>query len=74
MTADNRQKEYYLTDCVGLLSRQGKAVEAVVCDDWLEVAGVNSPIDLARMEKVLRERPSGNRETEGPAVIDPESV
>ena len=74
LTADNRQKEYYLTDCVGLLSRRGKAVEAVVCDDWLEVMGVNSPIDLARMEKALRDRRSEKRETQGPAVIDPESV
>ncbi len=74
VTADNRQKEYYLTDCVGLLSRQGKAVEAVVCDDYLEVMGVNSPIDLSRMERVLRERRSKSRETLGPAVIDPESV
>lgn len=74
VTPDNRQKEYYLTDCVDLLSRRGKAVEAVVCDDWLEVMGVNSRIDLARMENVLRERRSGHRETRGPAVIDPESV
>jgi bifunctional UDP-N-acetylglucosamine pyrophosphorylase/glucosamine-1-phosphate N-acetyltransferase len=73
LTADNRQKEYYLTDCVGLLSRRGKAVEAVACDDRLEVMGVNSPIDLARMEKVLRGRRSGHRESHGPAVIDPES-
>ena len=74
LTADNRQKEYYLTDCVGLLSRQGKPVEAVACNDWLEVMGVNSRIDLARMEKVLRERRSGNPEARGPAVIDPQSV
>ncbi len=74
LTADNRQKEYYLTDCVGLLSRQGKAVEAVVCDDWLEVMGVNSPIDLARMEKVLRERRSEHRKSHAPAVIEPGSV
>ena len=74
LVPDNRQNEYYLTDCVGLLSRQEKAVEAVVCDDWLEVMGVNSPIDLAHMERVLRERRSEGRETLGPAVIDPESV
>ena len=58
----------------GPLEPPGKAVEAVVCDDWLEVMGVNSPTDLARMEKVLRERRSGIRETRGPAAIDPESV
>ncbi|MCY3756206.1 MAG: NTP transferase domain-containing protein [Acidobacteria bacterium] len=74
LTADNRQKEYYLTDCVDLLSRRGKPVEAVVCDDWLEVMGVNSRSDLARMEKVLRERRSGHGEPRGPALVDPESV
>lgn len=71
LTPDNRQNEYYLTDCVGLLSRQGKRVEAVVCEDWLEVMGINSPIDLARMEKLLRERRSAKRLNPGPAAIDP---
>ena len=71
LAPDNRQNEYYLTDCVGLLSRRGKPVEAVVCNDWLEVAGINSPIDLARMEKILRERRPGRREPRGTAVFDP---
>lgn len=74
LTPDNRQNEFYLTDCVGLLSRRGKPVEAVVSDDWLEAMGVNSRIDLTRMEKVLRERRSGYRESQGRAVIDPQSV
>ena len=71
LTPDNRQNEYYLTDCVGLLSRRGKPVEAVVCEDRLEVMGVNSRIDLARMEKLLRERRSTNQLSPGPASIDP---
>ena len=74
LTPDNRQQEFYLTDCVGLLSRQGKPVEALVCDDWLEVMGINSRIDLARMEKILRERSSGRRVTQAPTVNDPQSV
>lgn len=73
LAPDNRQNEYYLTDCVGLLSRRGKPVEAVACNDWLEVAGINSPIDLARMEKVLRERRPGHRETRGAAVFHPKA-
>ncbi len=71
LTPDNRQNEYYLTDCVGLLNRRGKPVEAVVCEDWLEVMGVNSRIDLARMERLLRERRSTNQLNPGPAAIDP---
>ena len=71
LTPDNRQNEYYLTDCVGLLSRRGKPVEAVVCEDWLEVMGVNSRIDLARMEKLLREGRSTIQLNPGPAAIDP---
>ena len=71
LTAENSQNEYYLTDCVNLLSRQGKRVEAVVCDDWLEVMGVNSQIDLARMEKALQTRCSEQQLTPGLATIDP---
>ena len=47
----NAQKEYYLTDLVALAVADGVPVVAVKTDDALEVAGVNSPEELAQLEK-----------------------
>lgn len=74
LSPKNRQIEYYLTDCVGLLSRQGKRVEVITCHDSFEVMGINSRVELARMEKVLRERKVEELMTDGVTFIDPHSA
>ena len=53
---NNQQKEYYLTDCVGLAVADGKTVEAVICEDPTEVMGVNNRVHLAEMENVFQAR------------------
>ncbi len=53
---NNQQKEYYLTDCVGLAVADGKSVEAVICEDPSEVMGVNNRVHLAEMENVYQAR------------------
>jgi len=47
----NAQKEYYLTDVIGLAVRDRVPVEAVKAQDAWEVAGVNSRHDLALLER-----------------------
>jgi bifunctional UDP-N-acetylglucosamine pyrophosphorylase/glucosamine-1-phosphate N-acetyltransferase len=47
----NAQKEYYLTDLVGLAVLEGVAVTAVKAEDPWEVAGVNSKRELAELER-----------------------
>jgi bifunctional UDP-N-acetylglucosamine pyrophosphorylase/glucosamine-1-phosphate N-acetyltransferase len=51
---DNEQREYYLTDIVGLAVRGGRTVIALETDQPAEVAGINSRDELARMEAALR--------------------
>lgn len=48
---DNSQGEYYLTDCVKILHRQGKRVSVVCADNSDEVMGVNSVDQLKDLEK-----------------------
>ncbi len=48
---DNAQKEYYLTDVVGIAAAEGARIEAVKAEDPLEVAGVNSRHELALLER-----------------------
>jgi bifunctional UDP-N-acetylglucosamine pyrophosphorylase/glucosamine-1-phosphate N-acetyltransferase len=48
---DNAQREYYLTDVIGIAAAQGAKVEAVKAEDRWEVAGVNSRAELALLER-----------------------
>ena len=54
--ADNAQREYYLTDTLAILRRNGKRIGAYRCDDAREVLGVNDPAQLALVEKILSSR------------------
>ena len=47
----NAQKEYYLTDVIGIAAGEGVAVETVKAQDRWEVAGVNSRAELALLER-----------------------
>src|SRR5262245_55851791 len=51
---DNAQREYYLTDIVGLAAGGGRKVIALETDHPSEVAGINSRAELARIEAALR--------------------
>lgn len=47
---DNAQGEYYITDCPGLLRREGKAVLALDVLQPIEALGVNTMDELHRVE------------------------
>ncbi len=56
LTDDNAQKEFYLTDVVKHAVADGTPVLALRIDDAVEVAGVNSPVQLAELERELQQR------------------
>jgi bifunctional UDP-N-acetylglucosamine pyrophosphorylase/glucosamine-1-phosphate N-acetyltransferase len=58
---DNDQKEFYLTDSIAILVGEGRKVGAVVADDPREGLGVNSPEELGRVEKLIK---NGTRRAE----------
>lgn len=53
---NNVQKEYYLTDLVGIAIADGRKVESYTLADRLETIGVNSREELARAAGILRDR------------------
>jgi bifunctional UDP-N-acetylglucosamine pyrophosphorylase/glucosamine-1-phosphate N-acetyltransferase len=67
----NAQREYYLTDCVGLLRTKGRKIKAVICDNPAEVSGVNSRVELAQLERILHERKNRQLMLDGVTLIDP---
>jgi bifunctional UDP-N-acetylglucosamine pyrophosphorylase/glucosamine-1-phosphate N-acetyltransferase len=52
LTNHNHQQEYYLTDLIGLLRGEGEKVMAYIAPDPREVLGVNSPEELALLERL----------------------
>ncbi len=71
---NNAQGEYYLTDIIGMLVADGKTVSAVAAEDYRETLGVNSRLQLAQAEKILRERKLEELMTEGVTVQDPSNT
>lgn len=52
---ENAQREYYLTDTVGIAVQEGLKVEALKVDDPREVSGVNTVEQLEELAKAARE-------------------
>lgn len=53
LRADNSQREYYLTDCPAILLAAGKQVAALNVLKPREALSINSPEELAQVEKVM---------------------
>jgi bifunctional UDP-N-acetylglucosamine pyrophosphorylase / glucosamine-1-phosphate N-acetyltransferase len=68
---DNVQKEYYLTDVVAMAVAEGVPVRAVPAADETEVLGVNSPVQLADLERRLQRRQAETLMEAGVRLSDP---
>ncbi|MBU5454711.1 bifunctional UDP-N-acetylglucosamine diphosphorylase/glucosamine-1-phosphate N-acetyltransferase GlmU [Caproiciproducens sp. MSJ-32] len=73
LSNDNNQGEYYLTDVIGILKNEGKKVGAIVID-YEETIGVNSRVQLAEAEEILRNRINLMHMNNGVTLIDPKST
>jgi bifunctional UDP-N-acetylglucosamine pyrophosphorylase / glucosamine-1-phosphate N-acetyltransferase len=68
---DNAQKEYYLTDVVAMAAAEGLGVASAAAQDEAEVLGVNSPAQLAELERVLQRRQADALMEAGVRLADP---
>ena len=71
LTDDNAQKEFYLTDVVKHAVADGTPVLALQIDDEVEVAGVNSPVQLAELEREVQQRAARRLMEAGVRLADP---
>lgn len=67
----NAQGEYYLTDVFEILIQAGEKVIPVTAKDASETMGVNSRIQLAEADRILRLRKAEELMAEGVTIIDP---
>ena len=67
----NAQGEFYLTDVVKLAVADGVAVLAHKITDAVQVAGVNSPVQLAELERAFQKRLAHTLMEQGVRLADP---
>ncbi|MCE5258905.1 MAG: bifunctional UDP-N-acetylglucosamine diphosphorylase/glucosamine-1-phosphate N-acetyltransferase GlmU [Chloroflexi bacterium] len=63
--------EYYLTDMVGLAVANHLPVEVLTIDDASEVQGINTRVQLANSELIMRRRTNERLMLDGVTLIDP---
>ncbi len=71
LTDDNAQREFYLTDIVAMAVAEGVAVVATQASDETEVLGVNSPLQLADLERRFQRRQAEALLGAGVRLADP---
>jgi bifunctional UDP-N-acetylglucosamine pyrophosphorylase/glucosamine-1-phosphate N-acetyltransferase len=71
LTNDNAQGEYYLTDVVKLAAQDGCEIVAARASEQVEVDGVNSPLQLADLERAFQLRQARALMEQGVRLADP---
>jgi bifunctional UDP-N-acetylglucosamine pyrophosphorylase / glucosamine-1-phosphate N-acetyltransferase len=74
LTPANAQKEYYLTDVIGMMVADGLSVRATVSLDPGVVLGINNRVDLASITEIVRMQIIKRLMTDGVTVVDPSST
>ena len=74
LSTDNAQQEYYLTDVVSLLYRDGYKTGAYVIDDYRVGLGINNRVQLAEAAILMREKINHRLMMQGVTIIDPGST
>jgi len=72
--ANNRKKEYYLTDIIGILAKKNYLVDGVRLEDPQEALGINTRSELAKANSLMQERINQKLMQEGVTIIDPAST
>ena len=66
--------ELYLTDMAEILNRHGQRVESLHLDDSSELLGINTRIELAEADRILRARKTRELMLAGVTIERPETV
>jgi len=67
----NSQKEYYLTDIVAIATQERVPVTAIQADAAWETLGINSPGQLAELERIFQRNVAGALMEQGVTLADP---
>src|SRR5262249_5536836 len=68
----NAQHEYYITDLVGILTRDGRRVETLPHADFQELRGINNREELADLARSLGREKKSALMAAGVTLVDPD--
>jgi bifunctional UDP-N-acetylglucosamine pyrophosphorylase/glucosamine-1-phosphate N-acetyltransferase len=71
---ESAQGEYYITDTVQILRRQGQTVSAKVRAPAEDATGINSRLDLATVGRLMQDRIQLSLIDEGVTIVDPDTT
>lgn len=74
LTNDNVQREYYLTDTLEILLKEGYKVDAIIADEMEDILGVNSREQLAEVTELMKKRINKKHMQQGVTLVDPSST
>ena len=73
LETENAHREFYLTDMAAILSKSKAKVVATPVADDMEVLGINTRVELARLDAMLRDRKCHELMLSGVTIFRPES-
>lgn len=71
---NNRKKEYYLTDTIGILCKNSALLDSVRISDIDEALGINSRAELAKANRIMQKRINEEFMKNGVSIVDPDST
>lgn len=71
---NNAQGEYYLTDLIAKAVQDNINISTVICEDEMEVAGVNNRVQLAEVESYYQQRKATDLMMSGVTLRDPARI
>jgi bifunctional UDP-N-acetylglucosamine pyrophosphorylase/glucosamine-1-phosphate N-acetyltransferase len=74
VTPNNAAGEYYLTDMVEILTRLGYGIAPLLVADETELLGINTRVELAFADRILRSRKVQSLMLSGVTIENPDSV
>jgi len=74
LSTNNAQGEYYLTDVIHLLKGRGKAIEAYCTPDSDQAIGINTRMDMAKINSIIYQNNNQILMQEGVTIVDPAST
>ncbi len=71
---NNRKKEYYLTDIIGILAKKDYLVDGVKVEDAQEALGINTRAELAKVNSLMQKIINDHFMQNGVTLVDPAST
>ncbi len=70
----NKQKEYYLTDCVSIAIENGREVDSIKLESEDQIVGINDMSQLAKAERIYQNERIEQLMKSGVRILDPMRV